>query len=123
MNTAGEVRSGERLLQEVDSLFEDSVVGEDILRIAGDEEHWEVGVGAGEGFGELAPVHFGHDDIGDENIGFEVVVFGEVDGLFGGGEGSDFEAKFLESHDSEFAYHVIVLDENDFSGAFGAHIC
>lgn len=78
-------------------------------------------MGSGEGFGEFAAIHFGHDDIGDEDIGFEAILSGEVDGFLGGGEGSDFESEFLEGEHGEFADHVIIFDEHDISGAFRFH--
>ncbi len=99
--------------EELDAEVQDAAVGDDVGGVAG---HVKALRGGLQGFnfcGQVAAVHVGQDDIGQQQVDPAVVVLGQGQGFFGGISDQGLVAQSGEHSAGEFEYRGLVLDHQD----------
>src|SRR5438477_6010210 len=117
-------REGKRLLEQVDTFFQHAVVADDVLRVPGHVQHSRFGAKRGNTLRQLAPVHYWHDHVGQEQVNGAGVTVG---GPNSGGAVRGFEhviALILQCETRQAAELGFVLhNQNSFVSLPGFRRC
>ena len=90
--------------------------GNDVGRVAGHEQAFDCGMAQGQFAGEVAAVHAGHDDVGEEQVDRAGMGIGEGDGFGGGWGGEDGIAQGGKKGSRKGLDGGFVFDEQDANG-------
>src|SRR5580704_4081001 len=114
-NPAGELGAGHRFLDHLDAGIETALMHYGVARISGHEQHLHVGVQNLELVGELAPVHSGQNDVGQQQIEFSLL--DQRERLLGIVGLLNFVVKLAQRIDNIMSHVIVVLDDkNAFAG-------
>ena len=68
MHFAGEGFGRERLLKKSRAGFKHTVMADDLVRVTGNVEHFDIGSNRLDGLGKLPPAHLGHHNVGYQGM-------------------------------------------------------
>ncbi len=79
--------------------------------LAGEEKNLAVGAPGAGGDGGFDAGHAGHDDVGDEHVGFKGIE--RFDGFFAAVDGARLEARLIEDDGEGVGDHLLIVGDED----------